>query len=106
MPQDLAAEATSLRLEAGRSVSRLEILAAALKRLEQYYLQLLEQGPVVIVRRFSEMSSFASGKRVRVTDGPRTLIGETAGLSPEGILRVRRDDGQMEMVLGGQVRAE
>ncbi|MBI1955053.1 MAG: biotin--[acetyl-CoA-carboxylase] ligase [Acidobacteria bacterium] len=106
MPEDLASAATSLRLEAGRSFSRLEILAAALKRLEQYYLQLLEQGPAAIVRRFSEISSFARGKRVRVSDGSRVLTGETAGLSPEGILLLRRDDGQTEMVLGGQVRTE
>ena len=106
MPANLAAEATSLRLETGRNFSRLEILAAVLKRLEQYYLKLLEQGPAGIVRRFSEISSFARGKRVRVTDGSRVLMGETAGLSPEGILLLRRDDGQTEMVLGGQVRAE
>ena len=106
MPANLAAEATSLRLEAGRSFSRLEILAAVLKRLEQYYLQLLGQGSAAIVRRFSEISSFARGKRVKVTDGSRVLTGETAGLSPEGILLLRRDDGQTEMVLGGQVRAE
>ncbi|MBI3895581.1 MAG: biotin--[acetyl-CoA-carboxylase] ligase [Acidobacteria bacterium] len=106
MPKDLTAEATSLHQEAGRTFSRLEILSAVLKRLERYYLQCLEQGPAVIVHRFSEISSFARGKRVRITDGPRLLTGETAGLSPEGILLLRRDDGQTEMILGGQVRAE
>ena len=106
MPANLAAEATSLSLEAGRSFSRLAILAAVLKRLEQYYLRLLEQGPAVIVQQFSEISSYARGKRVKITDGTRVLTGETVGLSPEGILLLRRDDGQTEMVLGGQVRAE
>jgi len=41
-----------------------------------------------------------------VTDDARVLIGETVGLSPEGMLLVRRDDGQTEAVLSGVVRPE
>ena len=120
IPSELAAEATSLRLETGRTVSRLEILAAILKRMERHYHELEERGPGAIVERFSEVSSYACGKRVRVTDpstalgtggtsragNARVLIGETVGLSPEGMLLVRRDDGQTEAVLSGLVRPE
>ena len=105
-PAELAAEATSLRLEAGRSFSRLEVLVGILNRLEHYYNRLHQKGAAVIVDRFREISSFACGKRVRVTDGDRVLTGETVGLSPEGMLLVRRDDGQTESVLSALVRPE
>jgi len=106
IPEELAAEATSLRLEAGRSFSRLDLLAAILQRLERYYQRLLAEGASAIVQRFSEISSYAEGKRVKVTDGPRIVRGITAGLSPSGVLRVRRDDGETEMIWSGQVRPE
>lgn len=106
MPEELAAEATSLCREAGHTFSRLEILVGILKRLEQYYQLFQEQGAASIVERFSEISSYARGKRVRVTDGTRQMVGETVGLSPEGMLLVRRDDGQTEAVLSGLVRPE
>ena len=106
IPPALAAEATSLRREADGTFSRLEILTALLKRLEHYYNRFLEEGAGVIVRRFCEISSYASGKRVRVTDGTRVTTGQTAGLTPEGVLQVRRDDGQTELIRSGQVRPE
>ena len=106
IPEALAAEATSLCREAGGTFSRLEILTSLLKRLEHYYHLFLEEGAGVIVRRFSEISSYASGMRVRVSDGARVTTGQTAGLTPEGVLQVRRDDGRMELIRSGQVRPE
>jgi BirA family biotin operon repressor/biotin-[acetyl-CoA-carboxylase] ligase len=106
IPAELAAEAASLRRETGRTFSRAEILVSILGRMERYYHLLQERGSAPIVARFGEISSYARGKRVRVTDGPSVLVGETDGLSPEGMLRVRREDGQTESVLSGQVRPE
>jgi len=106
IPAEIAAEATSLRLEAGRRFSRLPMLASSLARLERYYQRLLSEGPSVIVERFTEISSYARGKRVKVIDSPDGVCGVTAGLTPEGILLVRRDDGRTERVLSGHVRPE
>jgi BirA family biotin operon repressor/biotin-[acetyl-CoA-carboxylase] ligase len=106
IPEELRGIATSLRLEAGRSFSRLEILLSLLKRLEHYYNQLLAQGPAAIVKRFGEISSYARGKHVRVGDGDHALTGVTAGLTPGGVLLVRRDDGRIEKILSGHVRPE
>jgi BirA family biotin operon repressor/biotin-[acetyl-CoA-carboxylase] ligase len=105
IPQELAVEATSLSLEAGRSFSRLELLISVLKRLEHYYNRLLERGPKEILARFEAMSTYARGKRVAVTDGPSVVTGVTEGLTPEGILLVRSDDGRTEKILAGQVRS-
>ena len=37
---------------------------------------------------------------------PMLITGVTEGLTPEGILQVRRDDGAIEKILSGQVRSE
>ena len=106
IPAELAAEATSLCRETGRAFSRVEILVSILGRMERYFDLLQERGAAPIVSRFGEISSYARGKRVRVTDGPNLLVGETVGLSPEGMLLVRREDGRTESILSGQVRPE
>jgi BirA family biotin operon repressor/biotin-[acetyl-CoA-carboxylase] ligase len=105
MPVELGSEATSLFLEAGRNFSRLEILTSVLKRLEHYYNLLQEAGPPVIVARFGEVSSYARGKRIRITEGTSVVDGVTDGLTAEGLLLVRRDDGQVERILSGRVRS-
>ncbi|HWP86002.1 MAG TPA: biotin--[acetyl-CoA-carboxylase] ligase [Terriglobia bacterium] len=104
IPAELAGEATSLFLQAGRVFSRLELLISVLRRLEHYYNRFLEHGPQEVVARFEEISSYARGRRVRVSDGASALSGMTEGLTPEGILLVRSDDGHVEKVLSGQVR--
>ncbi len=104
-PAGMETEPTSLRLKARRSHSRIEVLVSVLKRLEHYYNLFCQQGPAVILDRFTAISSYATGRKVRVTDGARILTGTTAGLTPEGILLVRRDSGEMERVLSGHVRS-
>jgi len=104
IPAELAEEATSLRLQAGRAFSRLELLISVLKRLEYYYNRFLDHGAAGIIARFEEISSYARGRRVQVTDGGSAVSGMTEGLTPEGILLVRREDGKLEKVLSGQVR--
>ena len=104
IPAALAEEATSLRLQAGRSFSRLELLISVLKRLEHYYNLFLGEGAAGILARFEELSSYARGRRVQVSDGGSAVSGMTEGLTPEGILLVRREDGKLEKVLSGQVR--
>ena len=106
IPAGLAAEATSLRLETGHGFSRLGLLISVLKRLEYHYNRFQEQGAAIVVQRFCEISSYARGKRVNVTDGSRVVSGVTAGLTPEGVLLLKRDDGRTEKILSGQVRPE
>jgi biotin-(acetyl-CoA carboxylase) ligase len=40
---------------------------------------------------------------VRVTNGSESFTGLTAGLAPEGLLRVQRDDGRVVTVIAGDV---
>lgn len=104
MPAELDGIATSLRMETGRIHSRLELLIRLLRNLDRYYNQFLAEGPSPILRRFAEVSSYFQGKRVRIRTASETFTGMTAGLEPNGILRVDRDDGRgIEAVISGDV---
>jgi BirA family biotin operon repressor/biotin-[acetyl-CoA-carboxylase] ligase len=102
-PADLAAISTSLRMESGKTQSRLEVLVQFLRQFERDYRQLLSEGPQSVVKRFEGISSYARGKRVKVVNGRESFTGVTAGLEPEGLLRVKRDDGQTVTVIAGDV---
>ena len=101
IPDELSAIATSLKIETGRAQSRVELVARLLRHLDSYYNRLLTEGPEAIVARFSECSSFARGKRVRIEAPSETYTGTTEGLEAGGLLRVRRDDGRILPVIAG-----
>jgi BirA family transcriptional regulator, biotin operon repressor / biotin---[acetyl-CoA-carboxylase] ligase len=102
-PGELGTTATSLRLETGKQVSRLELLVRLLREFENDYNRFLREGPSVVTEKFEAVSSYARGKRVRVTSGTASFAGTTAGLGPEGLLMVKRDDGQVVTVISGDV---
>jgi BirA family biotin operon repressor/biotin-[acetyl-CoA-carboxylase] ligase len=103
MPAEIASIATSLRIESGHVHSRLDILVRLLRHLDRYYNLLLSEGSGPIIRRFSEVSSYYQGKRVRITTANDSFVGTTKGLEPSGILRVARDDGRVVTVISGDV---
>ena len=102
-PGELADAATSLRLETGKTQSRMELLVRLLREFESDYNRILREGVASIVARFEEVSTYAKGKRVRVTNGTDSYLGTTSGLGPEGLLQVQRDDGKIMTVIAGDV---
>lgn len=103
MPAELRAIASSLRLEAHRTVSRVQLLVALLRELERHYHLLLKDGNTAITERWAAASTFARGKRVRVVNAAGEMLATTAGLDPSGALRIRRDDGREESLVAGEV---
>jgi BirA family transcriptional regulator, biotin operon repressor / biotin---[acetyl-CoA-carboxylase] ligase len=90
-------------METGRAQSRLEVLVQFLRQFERDYGELLREGAKSVVKRFEATSSYARGKRVRVTNGRESFTGVTAGLEEEGLLRVKRDTGETTAVIAGDV---
>jgi BirA family biotin operon repressor/biotin-[acetyl-CoA-carboxylase] ligase len=95
-PDDLETPATSLLLE-GVTVSREDLLVALVESVDRYTRLTSDE----ILRRFSNSSSYVSGKHVRVESG---LEGVTCGLDPAGFLRLREDNGTETTILAGGVR--
>jgi BirA family transcriptional regulator, biotin operon repressor / biotin---[acetyl-CoA-carboxylase] ligase len=100
---ELGAIATSLRIETGKPQSRLELLVRLVREFENDYNQFLREGAASVTEKFAAISSYAKGKRVRVTNGTESFAGTTDGLGPEGLLRVKRDDGDVVTVIAGDV---
>lgn len=104
-PADLAPIATSLRLELGRPVHRIDLLANVLRQIDRRYAQFAAGGPAALLNEFEQRSTYARGRHVRVGSGPESYTGTTAGVDAVGFLRVRRDDnGATETVITGEVR--
>jgi BirA family biotin operon repressor/biotin-[acetyl-CoA-carboxylase] ligase len=103
MPANLKQIATSLRMEGRKIYSRAQILAALLKELEKKYRLLLEEGSAAIAQAWAAASSYAEGKRIRVVSGSEEYAATTAGLEPNGALRIRRENGREESLVAGEI---
>lgn len=104
-PGELRLIATSLRLETGREYAREPLLAALVQSIESNVRILETAGAVAVLTLFSAASSYADGRRVTVelTEG-RLVEGTTAGLTADGFLRLRLDDGSETVITAGGVR--
>jgi BirA family transcriptional regulator, biotin operon repressor / biotin---[acetyl-CoA-carboxylase] ligase len=104
MPEEIRGIATSLRIETGCTHSRLELLIRLLRKLDHYYNLFVARGSEPVLARFAEVSTYFSGKRVKITNAHEAFMGTTAGLEASGVLRVQRDDGTgTELVVTGDV---
>jgi BirA family biotin operon repressor/biotin-[acetyl-CoA-carboxylase] ligase len=103
-PPDLAALATSLRIETDREWPREEILTALLRALDREYRALLSSPAAAqdVIRHFEQASSYARGARVTVDDhGAAQFSGVTEGLDERGFLRVQTSNGLRTVMSGG-----
>lgn len=103
MPPELDHLATSLRIEARRALSRVQILVALLRELDRHYRLLLKSGSQAITERWEAASSFAHGKRVRVVTAAGETMALTTGVDPSGALKIQHDDGRQELLVAGEV---
>ena len=98
--------ATSLRMESGRTWSRVELAAALLKSLDSEYRKLTQGGPAArssILRKFEERSSYARSRHVHV-DGRAVMTGSPKGLTIAAFCWCAPQSG-LRTVLSGDVRA-
>jgi BirA family biotin operon repressor/biotin-[acetyl-CoA-carboxylase] ligase len=103
-PPYLAASSTSLAEELGREVRREELIEALTMLLDKFYNILVgENGPTEIVEQWRIRSSYFEGKNVRAVMERETIFGITAGLEPNGALRVARSDGSIAIIQAGDV---
>lgn len=103
-PPELADQATSLRIASGRAQDRERLLSCLLASVQKACEVLASGGRTAILKMFSDASSYASGKRVTVDMGERSIHGVTAGLNDAGFLLVRKPDSTIETVISGGVR--
>ena len=100
-PPELANVATSVSEATGSAPEREQILAALLTALSHWY-SLLDN-PSLIIDAWSNRSSYALGKLVQVSNGDDVWQGTTAGVEPDGALRLRTSSGDIKLVRAGDV---
>lgn len=101
-PEELKSLATSLRLELGKRVDRVEVLCKVLQKLEKYYQLLLEKGSSSILDAWKGFPNIL-GKRVKVSAPEGIYEGVAIGLDEEGALLIRDDAGRERKFLAGDV---
>jgi BirA family transcriptional regulator, biotin operon repressor / biotin---[acetyl-CoA-carboxylase] ligase len=103
IPPGLQDRVTSLDVEAGVRLPRRSLLVLFLKRFQQGY-QLFEAGShEQILQEWKRWSKMWNGVRVHVTEGGISRPAVTCGLSENGGLRIRTEDGAEETVLAADV---
>ena len=98
----LPPQATSLKEEAQKKISRVELLQEILVELENWYERLKKQGFAPVVERWKELSS-TLGKRVRLVDPGGEVEGEAVDLDKTGALMIRNDAGLIVSKISGDV---
>ena len=105
LPPDVRKIATSLKIEAGRHISRVELAAAILRELDRDYAR-IGAGKFSEVADEWEAGCATIGKNVTVQMGDRRISGCAESLDDDGTLLVRTQHGHLERVIGGDVTLE
>jgi BirA family transcriptional regulator, biotin operon repressor / biotin---[acetyl-CoA-carboxylase] ligase len=102
-PQELNYPATSALIETGTPVDRILFLQTFLEKLDQYYLEFIQQGFAPIRKRWENLCNIMNQK-VAVVQQSHTITGTVVGIDFDGALQVQCDDGQIERILAGDVK--
>ena len=105
-PADLKPQATSLRSATGIDVNRDHLVDELLRAFgERYEMLHNDGGGEHTIREWCANSSYAFGRRVRVSMGAENIVGTTRGLESDGALRIETDDGKLRWARAGDVTA-
>jgi BirA family biotin operon repressor/biotin-[acetyl-CoA-carboxylase] ligase len=102
LPKPVRDTATSIQIELGREVSRLDVLVELLAQLERWYDRWRRDAFAPVKARWAELSS-SLGRRVRITSGSETTTGLVADLDDDGALLLRLDTGHIRKVASGDI---
>jgi BirA family biotin operon repressor/biotin-[acetyl-CoA-carboxylase] ligase len=106
LPETLRGLATSVEEAAGVRPDRESVLAVLVNAIaERYEFLQTAGGGEHTIREWCAASSYAFGRRVRVSLADATFDGTTRGLASDGALRVETGDGKMKIVRAGDVTA-
>ncbi|HLK65218.1 MAG TPA: biotin--[acetyl-CoA-carboxylase] ligase [Bryobacteraceae bacterium] len=100
-PEELASEATSIKLHTAREPEPTGLVIALIHAIETF----AAEDQDAVLRLFTHASSYAVGRRVTVNQPGGVISGTTSGLDSSGFLIVRKDDGTDTLILAGGVRA-
>ena len=95
---------TSIRIAEGIAPPLPEVLASVLEQINRWYEPLAEGRSGEIVEAMSERSSWVQGRSLVVYSGEERIEGTSAGLEPDGSLRMRLPSGVETVLRAGEIR--
>jgi BirA family transcriptional regulator, biotin operon repressor / biotin---[acetyl-CoA-carboxylase] ligase len=101
-PQDLKKIATSLNIEAGKTISRAELAVNILRELDKDYARVCSGNFESVANEWEEHCD-TIGELVTIHVGDRKLQGRAEALDDAGALLLRTEHGTLEQVIGGDV---
>ncbi|BAQ10834.1 biotin--[acetyl-CoA-carboxylase] ligase [Bacillus sp. OxB-1] len=101
-PEELQEIATSLKHVTGKDVNRAEMIAKILSYLELYVDMYVKNG-FAPIKLIWEGYSNTMGKRIRAVMLHETIEGTAVGISDEGVLEVRLDDGSVRGIFSADI---
>lgn len=102
LPEDIKSSATSLSIEKGEPVNRVELLGTILHKLEYWYKALLSGRKKALLNEWLHLDA-TIGKKVSVKTPKRIISGIAEGISEEGELIIRLPSGALEKMCAGEV---
>ncbi len=102
-PKELRYPATSLFVESGEVVSRLDFTRRLLQEVDALYQVFLEKGSQPILDEWTALCGL-TGEEVQVDCGNVKINGIMTGLAEDGALLVRKASGEIEAIYAGDVR--
>lgn len=106
VPEELRDIATSIAIETGAPASRARLLATVLNRFERLYGEWLAGEDLRFLLPDLERYAWLQGRQVRIEQFDRILSGMVTGLSPQGHLLLRGDDGAVTAVHSGEAHLQ
>lgn len=103
-PRELRSTATSLRIELGRPLERIDLLCRILRELEANYFAFLRGGDLAPLLGKIRESSSLMGKAVRIATVAEELSGQVIDIDEEGRLVLRLDSGRIARRIAGEVK--
>lgn len=102
-PKELEDTATSIALELGHEVNRAQLIAACMKKFEEYYEAFVQDGDLSRLMETYNDWLLNKGQQVRVLEPGSEYTGIALGINHAGELFVQREDGSVETVYAGEV---
>ncbi len=104
-PPEISETATSIETETGELPKAETFLPVLTGKLSHYYQMLnTTDGAQQIRREWTQRSTYADGKNVKVSLKAETFEGITRGIEENGALRVATESGEIKIVNAGDVQ--
>lgn len=101
-PQELQSIATSVAIEEGQQVDRVQLVAKVLDFLEHYGDHYVKHG-FPLIKQLWEQSSCTIGSQVRATTLREVVEGEAIAITDSGVLEIRQANGEIKGVYSADI---